>query len=208
MTEKGTAQIIAMMNAYYPRYAVTDVATTTKAWHMILQEYDYETVQKALLSFVSNDTHGFPPGVGQIVNMIHETVVVDADSETPTEAWAHVMQAIRNSNYGSVAEFSKLSKLAQRSVGAPSQLRSWAMDEHFNEEVAMSHFIKTYKELEKREEKISRVPVSIRPERTLDCKQENVLCIDDVCANVNTEEFVPPPNDLHERLARELNYGL
>ena len=50
----------------------------------------------------------------------------------------------------------------EKSVGLPSQLRTWALDENYNEQVAMSGFQRAYKAELKRHEELLKIPKNVR----------------------------------------------
>ena len=50
----------------------------------------------------------------------------------------------------------------QKAVGLPGQLRTWALDENYNEQVAMSGFQRAYKSELKRHEELQKMPHSVR----------------------------------------------
>lgn len=146
MTKKEVAQIIYILKEYYPRdFESTDLETRVTAWHLILQEYDYTLVQNAVVAFVSNDTEGFMPTVGQIIEKIKK-MTNTKNEMTEVEAWAMVYKAICNSAYNSAEEFDKLPDTVKRAVGNPDVLKSWAMlslDEVNT--VIQSNFMRSYK---------------------------------------------------------------
>lgn len=78
------------------------------------------------------------------------------------EAWALVSNAIRNSTYNSVDEYAKLPPVVQKAVGLPDQLRIWAMDENYNEEVVMSQFQRSYRSELKRQEEFQKLPSDVQ----------------------------------------------
>ena len=78
------------------------------------------------------------------------------------EAWALVSKAIRNSGYNSVEEFAKLPPSAQKAVGLPDQLRTWALDENYNEQVVSSNFMRCYRTELARHEELSKMPSDVK----------------------------------------------
>lgn len=141
MNRQETEKIILMMQAAYPNYHPNKVYTIN-AWSVMLDEYDYKTVETALKSFIMNEKDGFAPSIGQIVDIIHH--LKQPERLNRMQAWSLVRKAIQNSIYHSVEEYEKLPILIQNAVGSPGQLRSWAMAEDFNENVISSNFGKVY----------------------------------------------------------------
>lgn len=71
MTENETIKILAMINAFYGQ-GKADPEIMANAWHMILKEYDFKTVESAVLNFAREDERDYPvfPSVGQILSSI------------------------------------------------------------------------------------------------------------------------------------------
>lgn len=143
MTREETVKIIRIMVDSYPNYKPNDISETVDVWQMMLEEYSYQQVSMALKAYILSDDSGFAPSIGKLVNKIH--TMTEPQELNEMEAWSLVSKAIRNSGYNSVEEFAKLPPLVQKAVGLPEQLRTWALDENYNEEVASSHFVKCYR---------------------------------------------------------------
>ena len=50
----------------------------------------------------------------------------------------------------------------QKAVGLPSQLRTWALDENYNEEVVSSNFIKCYRNELAKQRELQKMPQNVR----------------------------------------------
>lgn len=146
MTKKEVAQIIYILKEYYPRdLESTNLETKVEAWYLILKDYDYKLVQNAVVAFVSSDTKGFMPSVGQLVEKIKQLANPEIEM-TEAEAWGKVYKAICNSAYNSVSEFEKLPEPIKRAIGSPEVLKSWSqvnIDEVNT--VIQSNFMRSYK---------------------------------------------------------------
>ena len=160
MTREETVKIIRIMVDSYPNYKPNDISETVDVWQMMLEEYSYQQVSVALKAYILSDDSGFAPSIGKLVSKIH--AMTSPQELNEMEAWSLVSKAIRNSGYNSVEEFAKLPLLVQKAVGLPSQLRTWALDENFNEEVAMSSFQRAYKVVLKRHEELQKMPQNVR----------------------------------------------
>lgn len=160
MTREETVKIIRIMVDSYPNYKPNDISETVDVWQMMLEEYSYQEVSVALKAYILSDESGFAPSIGKLVSKIHTMTAPQELNEM--EAWSLVSKAIRNSGYNSVEEFEKLPPLVQKSVGLPSQLRTWALDEDYNEQVAMSSFQRAYKAELKRHEELQKMPQNVR----------------------------------------------
>lgn len=73
MTETETIKILALLNAYYGQ-GKAEPETMANAWHMLLKDYDYKTVEGAVLNFAREDKREYPvfPSVGQILESIRK----------------------------------------------------------------------------------------------------------------------------------------
>lgn len=160
MNATEAKKIIASMIVSYSNYKPTDVDYAATIWADMLSEYTYEKVDSALRSFIMSDKIGFAPSIGQLVEKIH--TITQQQELNEMEAWSLVSKAIRNSGYNGTEEFAKLPPLVQKAVGLPSQLRTWALDENYNEQVAMSGFQRAYKAELKRHEELQKMPQSVR----------------------------------------------
>lgn len=71
MTKKETLAILALLNAFYAG-GKNDPNAQLEAWYLILQKYDFEVAQVAVLNFAENDTRDYAtfPAVGKIVEAI------------------------------------------------------------------------------------------------------------------------------------------
>lgn len=160
LTRDETKRIIRIMCDSYPNYKPTDLAETIDVWAMMLEEYTYEQISVALKTYVLSDTSGFAPSVGQLVSKVQTFTQPQELNEM--EAWALVSRAIRNSGYNSESEYAKLPAIVQAAVGMPSQLRQWALDENYNEEVVMSQFQRCYRTELKRQEEFQKLPSNVQ----------------------------------------------
>lgn len=160
LTDKDARKIIAVIMVTYPNYKPIDTDLAATVWADAMKEYTYEQVDVALKMYIRTNTSGFAPAPGQLMEQLQSMTQPQELNEM--EAWALVSKAIRNSGYNSVEEFSKLPPIVQKAVGLPSQLRIWALDENYNEQVVSSNFIKCYRNEVAREREISKMPSEVR----------------------------------------------
>lgn len=161
MTRKETVKIIRIMCDCYPNYKPSDLSETIDAWDMMLEEYSYSQVSIALKAYVTTDTSGFAPSVGQLINKLHE--VQSPQELNEMEAWMLVSKALRNGYYGAVEEFNKLPPLVQKAVGSPDNLRNWALtDSESIENVVQSNFMRTYRTVVNRAKEYQKMPKDIQ----------------------------------------------
>ena len=160
MTREETVKIIRIMVDSYPNYKPNNISETVDVWQMMLSDYDYNLVAMALKAYILSDTSGFAPSIGQLVAKIQTLTKPQELSEM--EAWSLVSKAIRNSAYNSVEEFDKLPPIVQNAVGLPDQLRTWALDENYNEQVVSSNFMRCYRTELARHEELLKMPEDIK----------------------------------------------
>lgn len=148
MTGKETLQVMAIIRQFYPQYYRDtnreEAQRSAVMWQDMFANDDGSMVYAAVKAFISSDTKGFPPSVGQIREKLVKIQNPDALSEN--EAWAMVSKAIRNSSYHAREEFEKLPPLIQRVVGNPSVLKEWAMTQADDlQTVVASNFMRSYR---------------------------------------------------------------
>lgn len=160
MTVIEAKKIIATMLVSFPNFKPTDVDLMAETWADMLSEYSYSQVSIALKAYITSNTSGFAPAIGQLIAMMQ--TITQEQELNEMEAWALVSKAIRNSGYNSAEEFAKLPLLVQKAVGLPSQLRQWALDENFDEQVTSSNFMRCYRGEVKRQQEIDRMPKEVR----------------------------------------------
>ena len=167
MTDYEIGRLVYAIRGTYPKYyanmGAEDLKGLSMAWALVLGEYDFAIASRAVQLYLANDTKGFPPSPGQIVDAIHKITNPRIVEMTATEAWALVRKAIRNGYYGAEEEFEKLPTACQRAIGSPSNLREIAqLDTDQVDTVEQSHFIKAYNTQVVRERETAKMPSDIR----------------------------------------------
>lgn len=217
MTREETVKIIRIMSDCYPNYKPNNLSETVDVWQMMLDEYSYNQVSIALKAYVTSDTSGFAPSVGEIVAKIQ--LVSQPQELDGMAAWGLVSKALRNGTYGAVEEFNKLPPLVRQAVGIPGNLKNWATSDYQTiETVIQSNFLRTYEVIVKRANEINRMPDNIksliektnansykaqieqkfqRDINTLQIK-ENAL----IGQNTNAEEYIEAPKEVQDRINR------
>lgn len=217
MTRDETVKIIRIMCDCYPNYKPNNLSETVDVWQMMLDEYSYNQVSIALKAYVTSDTSGFAPSVGEIVAKIQ--LVSQPQELDGMAAWGLVSKALRNGTYGAVEEFKKLPPLVRQAVGMPDNLKNWATSDYQTiETVIQSNFLRTYETVVKHANEINRMPDNIksliektnadsykaqieqkfqRDINTLQIK-ENAL----VGQNINAENYIEAPQDIQDRINR------
>lgn len=161
MTREETVKLMMMIQAAFPNYKPAEKSITVNMWHLMFQDYDFNLVQMGLQSYITSDTSGFAPSIGQVMEKIR-MISKPEESLTETQAWSLVSKALRNSTYNSESEFNKLPETVQKAVGSPNMLQVWATDESYNESVVSSNFMRSYKSIIKRKEEYDALPGEVK----------------------------------------------
>lgn len=161
MTEKEVKQLLAMTQAVYPNYNPPSREAAVNAWLMCLSEYDNNVVMAAFKAYITTDTSGFAPSIGQLLDKLH--AIQNPQELNEMEAWSLVSKALRNGYYGAVEEFNNLPPLVQKAVGSPDNLRNWSQtDTNSIENVVQSNFMRSYRLVVNRENEIKKMPADVR----------------------------------------------
>lgn len=180
MTRDEVIDLQMVMQAAYPNYKPPDKTVAVNTWLMMLEEYDKQAVMLAVKAYIATDTSGFAPSIGQVIDKIKSITTPKSMSEI--EAWSLVRKAISDSGYNATARFNELPPACQRAVGSPSQLRMWALDTEFNENVVSSNFMRCYRTEIARQREIDRMPSEIR--QMIDKINNNSKLLQDKQANL------------------------
>lgn len=149
-----------VISSSYPNYKPQDISMTIDVWTEMLKDYSYQDCAAALKIFISSDTSGFAPSIGQLIQKMH--IVEEASELNGMEAWALVSRAVRDSAYNAKARFDELPPNVRKAVGSPENLQAWGTDEGYNENVAQSQFIKNYNSVLERKHEFSRLPMEVQ----------------------------------------------
>ena len=162
MTREETQKVLMAIATSYPAYKIPNErkTATVDLWHEMLEDLTYEEVSKALKVFISTDTKGFAPSIGQIRAAVRS---YDQEDMTDSEAWSLVYNALCNSNYNAAEEYNKLPPDVRRSVGGVSALQAWAMMDEDAITVAESNFKRTYRAIMENRKRDAMLPQNMRP---------------------------------------------
>lgn len=160
-----TAKLMAILETAYPMFYAKKTQQeredAIRLWAEMFADEPGEVVAMAVKALIKSRVSTFPPGIGEITEMIHQ--IMQPDQMTELEAWGLVLKAVSNSIYNSGEEFRKLPEVVQRLVGAPSQLREWAaMDSATLNSVVASNFQRSYKARAKNERDYLALPSSVK----------------------------------------------
>ena len=91
MTDYEIGRLVYAVRGTYPKYyanmGAEDLKGLSMAWALVLGEYDFAIASRAVQLYLTNDTTGFPPSPGQIVDAIHKITNPRIAEMTATEAW-------------------------------------------------------------------------------------------------------------------------
>ena len=149
------------IQTFYPNYRVDNKEFTINAWYTIIGDCDYKLMEKALRAYITTDTSGFAPNIGQLLDKLH--AIQNPQELNEMEAWSLVSKALRNGYYGAVEEFNNLPPLVQKAVGSPDNLRNWSQtDTNSIENVVQSNFMRSYRLVVNRENEIKKMPADVQ----------------------------------------------
>ena len=174
MTKAEVASLLMLVKEYYPRDTEVNIKTRTAAWHFVLADYPYEVGKAAVVSFVTNDTKGFSPSVGQIVEQIRQfSRFADTESDE-LAAWEAVAKAARHASMSPSSrrlpdhrtsaerEFDALPELSKEVVHSPEQLAAWGtIDPETLNTVTQSNFLRAYRARRDQRSKIEALPSQV-----------------------------------------------
>ena len=114
MTKSETIQLMAMLGAFYGA-GKANPEIMAEGWFMILEPYDFQIAQKAVLNYARNDVREYAsfPTVGNIVRCIEEEMRKDQ---------APIKEIVRNISYG--RDYSLLTADA-KSIISEERYNSW-----------------------------------------------------------------------------------
>lgn len=161
MTREETIKLLMIIQSAYPNFKPPDKTVAVDTWYTMLKDMDYNVVQMGLRAYITSDTSGFAPSIGQLINTIY--TIQNPQELNEMEAWALVSKALRNGYYGAVEEFDNLPPLVQKAVGSPDNLRNWSQtDTNSIENVVQSNFMRSYRLVVNRENEIKKMPADVR----------------------------------------------
>lgn len=175
MTKSEVASLIALLKEYYPRdISNTDAKTRVAAWHYVLADYPYDLAKAGVVSFVSSDTRGFPPSVGQIVEQISK-LTTPPENDNELAAWDKVRKAaakasmspssrkMGDSRVSAERLFEELPKDIQAVVHSPEQLANWGtLPEETLNTVVQSNFVKSYRARRASSKEFEKLPAAAK----------------------------------------------
>ena len=167
MDRNETVKILTVLKAAYPHsfkgLPRRDAEAMIDLWQKMFETEPYANVNAAVSALIATRKEGFTPTIGEVKERLAFAKEQAAGALSEQEAWALVEKACRNGLYGYQKEFEKLPAEVQRAVGAPEQLRAWAMmDSEVVNSVVSSNFMRNYRTQKQREKECAMLPLSVR----------------------------------------------
>ena len=166
MTKQETIKMIAVMKAAFPSWgsklSQEEIRTSVEIWHEMLEEYEYIIVSGALKSIIATKKD-FPPSIAEIIEKVQFLLSGGQKEISENEAWAMVRKALGNGMYGAKEEFERLPSDIQSVLREPATLRNWSqLDPTEVDTVVASNFMRSFKEVRKREKEFKALPSDIK----------------------------------------------
>lgn len=160
------SKIVAAITAAYPGhfrgYTPNQLDNLINTWGMVLEDYTYQQASAGLKIFLSNDTKGFPPSPGQVVDCIIKVTKPESEQLTEAAAWAMVRKAIGKGIYNAKEEYEKFPEIVKKAVGSPAYIEELAKASDFNEGVESSNFYSKYRNCLVRDREDAKIPKSVK----------------------------------------------
>lgn len=173
MTREEVKKLIMVIQATYPNWNIKNKQETLDAWDLFLADYDYNTMMMALKVYISTSDSGFAPSVSQLISMARKPKELTQADEGAI--WREIRPCIRRGIYHAEEDFEKLSPMAKKVVGQPSQLREWALlESEVIDSVIQSNMKTRIKDIQRRDLEISAMPIEIQAmiQNTIEMKKD------------------------------------
>ena len=150
MTKDDTAVILGILKTSYPNFykdmSKNEMYNVLDLWSEMFADDDLDLVKVAVKALIQ--TLKFPPTIADVKQKMYD---LTSKEILPTDLWASLKKAIRNSAYNSVEEFEKLPEECKMFVKSPSQLKELSQnDSEINNTVVKGQFLKQIEAIQKR----------------------------------------------------------
>lgn len=173
MTREEVKKLIMIIQATYPNWNIKNKQETLDAWDLFLADYEFNTMMMALKTYITSADSGFAPSVSQLISMARKPKELTQADEGAI--WREIRPCIRRGIYHAEEDFEKLSPMAKKVVGQPSQLREWAMlESEVIDSVIQSNMKSRIKDIQRRDLEISAMPIEIQAmiQNTIEMKKD------------------------------------
>lgn len=150
--------IAKALKGLYPQPTFMAGEEVVQIWFELLKDFDYMTVHNAAMRYMS--TYSQPPYPADLIRLCVQTITPAELEEA--EAWSMVWKAIQRGSQHALEDFEAFPPEIQKAVGCADQLRTWAIDENFNEAVTSSNFKRSYRQVLERKRNDAVIPFAIR----------------------------------------------
>ena len=157
-------QILTLLQSEYPqsfsRMDDRTMALKAELWEREFSADNPNLVYAAIRTYMRTPER-FAPSIGQVREIM--TSLTAGEELQAQDAWALVSKACQNGLYGYLEEYQKLPPDVQAAVGAPEQLKSWAMmDSDTVESVVASNFMRSFRAHKEREKARAALPKELK----------------------------------------------
>lgn len=161
MTRDEVKKVLMVIQAAYPNYNPQDKTVAINIWYSMTKQFDYETAQMALKTFIATDTSGFAPSIGQFIECAYNVQAPNGLNEL--EAWGLVREAIKDGYYNASKGFDSLPDDVKEAVGGAGQIHAWSQctTDHVVSSV-QNAFIKSYRSVLAKKKKMEKLPIDVR----------------------------------------------
>lgn len=166
MTKQETVKFISIVKASFPywgsKLSPDELKVTVEIWAEMLGEYDFKIVMSAMKVIIATKKD-FPPSIAEVIEKIQFLSSGGNTGLSEVEAWSMVRKAVANGMYGAKEEFDRLPKEIQIALREPATLKNWSQLEGDElDTVVASNFMRSYKEVKKRETEYKALPRDIK----------------------------------------------
>lgn len=157
-------QILTLLQSEYPqsfsRMDDRTMALKAELWEREFSADNPNLVYAAIRTYMRTPER-FAPSIGQVREIM--TSLTAGEELQAQDAWALVSKACQNGLYGYREEYQKLPPDVQAAVGAPEQLKAWAMmDAETVESVVASNFMRSFRTHKEREKARAALPKELK----------------------------------------------
>jgi len=165
MTRTEIIKTLSLLKSAFPHSfkdtTSQDLELMVQLWERQFRDNSFQEVSAAVDALISSRTTGYSPTIGEIKEQMQK--LRNTNELDELAAWALVSKACTNGIYGYREEFAKLPPEVQNAVGAPEQLRQWAMmDVDTVQSVVASNFQRNYRASRARNKELEKLPQSVR----------------------------------------------
>lgn len=162
MTVAEARKLMAVFWAIYPNYNPINTELAAQAWADATSEYTYKDVEKAFKIYAKNNTSGFAPNPGQIIEEIYR--LSHAHEMNANQAWDFVIATIENNDSTRAVDlFEVLPNEIKRAIGGLNsfiEIKYMSKTERAKEKI---NFSKCYQYELEEQKRFEKLPENIKP---------------------------------------------